>query len=71
MAENEQGMLGVDLHYTGIAQSINSALYHHRASIKMLEDIKDRLDIAAIKKGLIEKERRISNNDRRNNKRRL
>lgn len=66
---NNQGTLNVDLNYQKVAQDVMSAIYHHKASIRMLETLMDRLDVAAIKKGLKEKERRL-NSERRNHERR-
>ena len=48
---NDKGVLTVDIQYEGIAQSIASAIYHHEAAIKMLQNLRDKLDVAAIKKG--------------------
>jgi len=54
--EETKGVLTVDVDYLKLAQSINNTMY-------MMQKFKDQLDIAAIQKGMKEKERR--NGDRR------
>ena len=66
---NNKGVLTIDLNYESTAQTIASALHHHHAAIRMLEVLRDKLDIAGMKRGILEKERRI-NEERRDGERR-
>ena len=54
--EQEEGMLNVDLNYIKLAQEVENAMC-------FLQHIKSILDIAAIEKGMKDRERR--NGDRR------
>lgn len=67
--DKERGNLTVTLPYINFAQQINSAIYHLEALLHFLKCIRDKLDIAAIEKGMKERERRKRGDRRKINRR--
>lgn len=73
-AENEKkGNLTVTLNYIDYAQFLKSTIYHFECAVHFLKKQQDLLEIAAIKKGIIDRERRKNSEDRRkgNDRRKL